>query len=109
MKDSYDRKFLEQIGINPDYYEWTQLAACQNLDVNLFFDLYETDRVIARQIDDLCLSCPVQKECYEFGRSNREQGLFGGFYLRLGTPDPERNSHKTRETVNKMARKVYDE
>lgn len=100
--------FLRSLGVDPDKLAWQDLAACQGATTNLFFDDYETDERTARMIDQMCLSCPVTKECFEFGVDNKEIGVFGGFYLNNGQPDKRRNEHKDREVAVRLAGKVYE-
>ena len=80
--------------------EWQDLASCKNIDLELldiFFDLYEEDDVIAEQADNLCLSCPVADYCLQYGMESKSTGLWGGIYLKRGVVDKMRNSHKTDE------------
>jgi hypothetical protein len=84
------------------------MASCRGLETNLFFEGYESDKIIAGEIDKLCERCPVIKECYEFGTSNKLSGVFGGFYLSNGQIDRKRNNHKSRQEVVNMAGKIYD-
>lgn len=101
------KSLLEQIGIDPRDFDWQDLAACNNYPVNLFFEDYERDIVTAKQVDNLCLSCPVAKECYELGVSTRSTGVFGGFYLANGEVAKARNAHKDERMVLSLAQKVF--
>lgn len=98
--------FLKELNLDPENLRWHDLASCQRLPFNLFFDSYESNKTIAEQVDKICLNCPVQKECYEEGTSNQEIGVWGGFYLIKGQPDKVKNSHKSLETVQSMMKKV---
>jgi len=102
------RSLLEQIGIDPRDFEWQQLAACDNYPVNLFFEDYERDPITATQVDNLCLSCPVAKECYQLGVSTRSTGVFGGFYLANGEVAKARNAHKDEQMALSLAQKVFN-
>lgn len=102
------QEFLRRLGIDPSNFEWQQLAACQGLDTNLFFEGYESDRILAGEIDVMCAKCPVLKECYEFGMKNKLSGVYGAFYLSNGQIDRKRNEHKTREFVSELAGKIYE-
>lgn len=97
------------MGIDPREFEWTMLAACLNYDLSFFFDEYEKDAYVAQGIDELCLSCPVAKECFEFGKRTKSTGVFGGFYLENGDVAEKRNAHKTRDVAMRLAKKVYEE
>jgi hypothetical protein len=93
---------IEQLGLDPESLRWYQLGACAGSDVNLFYDNYESDRIIATQIDEMCLHCPVISQCYNEGVSNKERGVWGGVYLNLGRVDVEHNSHKTEDTWTRL-------
>lgn len=82
--------------------EWREQAKCLGLDVNLFFEKYEEDSNVAKYIDnEVCLHCPVIKECFEYATQMREpykaQGVFGGVYFVDGEISKSRNAHKTQE------------
>jgi hypothetical protein len=78
-------------------HKWKDSAKCLGMDSNLFFDSYEEDKLLAASIDRLCQECPVRRQCFAVGVSNKEWGVWGGVYLRDGTIDKELNSHKTKE------------
>lgn len=100
--------FLKRLGIDPNTFEWQQLASCRGLDTNIFFEGYESDSIIANEIDKMCSGCPVLKECYEYGSSNKLFGVFGAFYLSNGQVDKKRNEHKSKDLVIELAGKIYD-
>lgn len=102
------QEFLRRLGIDPSNFEWQQLATCKGSDTNLFFEGYESDPVIAREIDTMCEKCPVVKECYEYGTKNKLFGVYGGFYLFNGQVDKKRNEHKDKDLVMRLAGKIYD-
>jgi len=93
---------LNNLGVDRDDLSWWNLALCQNMDVNLFFDKYEADSEIAKNIDEACISCPVNKICYETGVDKNEYGVWGGIYLNSGSVDKTRNGHKSPETWKKL-------
>lgn len=97
---------ISELGLEEDNLKWYQLAACKNMHVNYFYDTYETDSESARQIDQMCIHCPVVKFCYEEGVSNKEKGVWGGVYLNLGRVDSDYNKHKTQEDWDKL-RKIH--
>jgi len=78
-------------------HKWKDDAKCLGMDTNLFFDKYEEDQSIAKAVDKLCQSCPVNKTCFAVGNSNKEWGVHGGIYLRDGNIDKEFNAHKTKQ------------
>jgi hypothetical protein len=95
-------KLLQAIGIDEDDIKWYHLAACKNMNINWFYDDYENDKVIANTADDVCMSCPVIKYCYREGVKDEEKGVWGGIYLNLGRIDKVFNSHKTKETWDRL-------
>lgn len=100
---------LEQLGIDPKTFSWHKLANCQNMKINDFFDKYEAkNKNWARQIDEICVHCPVTKECFLTGIENKETGVWGGFYLDRGEVDPIKNAHKTEKMVKDLSARIYD-
>lgn len=96
---------VEALGLDPEHLEWQQLALCRGTDIAWFYDLYESDVEIAKQVDQMCLSCPVIKECGAAGQDG-EAGVWGGLYWTNGKPDKTKNSHKS-EAVWEAIRKKY--
>ena len=100
---------LESLGLDPHTFHWQDLSACAGLDVNLFFDKYEKYRSIAEQTDNICLTCPVIADCFNFGQHNEETGVYGGFYLNRGEVDSVRNKHKSPEVVTLLSKRIFGE
>lgn len=100
---------LEQLGIDPRDFEWQDLAACKEYPVNLFFDEYEKSSVVAENVDQICLNCPVAKECYNRGVETGSAGVWGGFYLVNGLVSKKKNSHKTTTIALGLAEKVFED
>lgn len=99
---------LNNLGIDPEDFDWHSLSVCRGMDVNLFYEKYENDIEVAKNIDEACLSCPVSKFCYKSGVDNNEYGVWGGVYLNAGSIDKARNAHKTQETWKRLKKKhVY--
>ena len=96
---------LNDLGIDEEDFDWWNLAVCQGMDVNLFYDKYENDIQIAKSIDEACISCPVNKFCYQNGVDNNEHGVWGGIYLNAGSVDKARNSHKSQEVWKRLKKK----
>lgn len=96
---------LNNLGVDPDDFDWHSLAVCRGMDVNLFYEKYENDVEVAKNIDEACLSCPVSKFCYKNGVDNNEYGVWGGVYLNSGSIDKARNAHKTQETWKRLKKK----
>jgi len=80
-----------------DRHEWKDNAACLNYDTNFFFDKYEEDESFRPAIDKLCSTCPVMKQCFAVGISQKEWGVWGGVYMENGKISREFNRHRTKE------------
>ena len=78
-------------------HRWKDDSKCLGMDTNLFFDKYEDDHGLAKSVDRLCQGCPVNKECFAWGVSNKEWGVWGGVYLKDGKIDKEFNAHKSKD------------
>lgn len=96
---------LNDLGINEEDFNWDDLATCKGMDTNLFFDKYETDVNIAKNIDEACMICPVSKICYESGISNNEYGVWGGVFLTAGIVDKSKNLHKTADVWKRLKKR----
>lgn len=96
---------LNNLGKHRDDIKWWDIAACHGMNTNLFFDDYEIDINIAKNIDEACLSCPVISLCYQSGIENNEYGVWGGVYLSSGEIDKSRNIHKTKEIWKRLKAK----
>lgn len=104
---------IEVIGIDPDDLEWRDLALCRGMGdtrdgINEFFETYEESSNFAIVMDEVCLSCPVTKQCLAFGIENKENGLWGATYLSSGKPDASRNAHKTPAVWKKIEKRIRD-
>jgi hypothetical protein len=77
--------------------KWKDEAICSGDDVNLFFDTYEEDVEVRKEIDSLCSMCPVARTCFAVGVSQKSYGVWGGIYLDRGKISRELNKHKTKE------------
>ncbi len=104
-----NNNLLKQLGINPAEFEWHNLAACKGYTLNDFFDEYEKGGPTAKAVDSLCMSCPVQKECYIKGVESGSSGVWGGLYLSNGQVSKTKNSHKDRETMEDIAKVLVGE
>jgi hypothetical protein len=77
---------------------WAEGASCVGLPSELFFEWYESNEQVARDVDqDHCMTCSKQRECLALGVARREWGVWGGIYLEDGEISEEHNSHKTEE------------
>ena len=93
-------------GIDYEDIKWYHLAACTNMSINWFYDDYESDKELAKQIDQVCLHCPVIKQCHAEGIKGKEKGVWGGIFMDLGRPDKQYNSHKD-STIWKQLKKIH--
>jgi hypothetical protein len=98
----------ELLGIDLDELEWQDLVVCSGMDINQFYDDYESDDNVARITDQACLSCPVMSQCLREGIENSEWGVWGAIYLVNGKVDKNRNSHKTKEVWDEIKEKIGD-
>jgi hypothetical protein len=85
------------LGLDEATLSWWQLSFCRGMDLNLFYEDYEADEELAKAMDEVCLSCPVMKDCLMDGTDRKDSGLRGAIYLNNGKPDKMRNQHKTPE------------
>ena len=107
---------FDELGIDAEDVKWYHLAACNGMtkrpDYDWFYDLYEVDKEVAKQVDQICLNCPVIKQCYTEGVLEKEKGVWGGVYLDLGRPDKQHNSHKDPEIWKRLKKlhgnKIHD-
>jgi hypothetical protein len=90
------------IGIDEQDLKWYHLAACNNMPINWFYDDYETDVELAKQVDQICMHCPVIQQCHAEGVQNKEKGVRGGVYMDLGRPDKQHNAHKEPEVWKRL-------
>lgn len=77
-------------------HRWKDEGKCLGMDTNFFFDKYEEDHALAKTIDNLCHSCPINRKCFAWGVTNKEWGVWGGVYLKDGKIDKEFNTHKNK-------------
>ncbi len=78
-------------------HKWKDDALCLDYDTNIFFDKYEEEESLRPAVDKLCSECPVAKQCFAVGISQKEWGIWGGIYLENGIISKEFNSHKTKQ------------
>ena len=97
---------FEKLGLDEQDLKWYHLAACKNMPINWFYDDYEIDKELAKQVDQICMHCPVIKQCHAEGIENKEKGVRGGVYMDLGRPDKQHNSHKDPE-IWKQLKKLH--
>jgi hypothetical protein len=76
---------------------WKDEALCKGDDVNLFFDTYEENIDVRKEVDSLCSICPMARICFAVGVSQKAYGVWGGVYLDRGKVSREFNKHKTKQ------------
>lgn len=114
---------LDELGLDAEEVRWQDLAACKNVvqtyvnedgEEVLFdplFDSYEEDESpysVRRATDEMCMACPVQRMCFDYGVDNAEPGVWGGVYLMNGHIDRTRNEHKTDEVWKRIREVIYE-
>jgi len=105
------RSLLSELGLDAEHLEWHDLALCRNSEIDgpendFFFDRYESSPESAKAADQMCLHCPVMRQCF-FEGSRGNQGLWGGVYwMDSGKPDVNRNRHKTDEIWDEIYSRV---
>lgn len=77
--------------------DWKRSASCLNYETNLFFDEYEEKENLRPAIDKICSECPVARQCFAVGVSQKEWGVWGGIYLEAGKINREFNRHRSKQ------------
>lgn len=78
-------------------HDWKDLGLCRDYDTNLFFEKYEENVDLRPAIDSLCAECPMVKQCFAVGVSQKEWGVWGGVYIENGKISREFNKHRSKE------------
>jgi hypothetical protein len=76
---------------------WKQKGSCLGFNTELFFDKYEDDKELRKNIDTVCSNCPIARQCFAIGVSQKSWGVWGGIYLEDGEISKEFNRHKTKD------------
>jgi hypothetical protein len=95
---------FDDLGIDEQDVQWYHFAACKGMSINWFYDDYESDKELAKQVDQVCLHCPVVKICHAEGIEGKEKGVWGGIYMDIGRVDKQNNVHKTPEIWKQFKR-----
>jgi hypothetical protein len=77
--------------------EWKDKGLCKGMDTEMFFDRYETDENVRVAVEDMCMSCPVVRDCLATGISQKSWGVRGGIYLENGEISREFSKHLTKK------------
>jgi hypothetical protein len=100
-------EIIKHLGIPKEDLKWYHFASCKNMPLNWFFDDYENDSGTAKQVDEICLGCPVAKICLSEALEKKEKfGVWGGIYLSYGKANKQLNKHKSAETW-KALKKIH--
>ena|ERR1700745_739545 len=99
---------FDALGIDLDELSWQDLALCSGMDTNMFYDKYD-DENISHIVDEVCLSCPVMKQCLQQGIENSEWGCWGSIYLTSGKKDENKNKFKTPETWKRIHKRLSED
>ena len=98
---------LDELGLDPDDFEWQDLSLCQGMPTELFYDDYESDVETAKAVDEACLRCPVFSECFMYAGENNEYGTWAAVYWNgSGRPDKNKNAHKSDEDWDEIYRRA---
>ncbi len=93
---------LDALGLDSKDVAWYAFAVCVGQPLRMFYEGYESSVRTAKITDEMCLSCPVKKQCLQAGMENGEFGVWGGIYLTAGKVDKSKNEHKTEEVWNRI-------
>lgn len=80
-----------------DPKHWSDDASCKDFDTELFFDKYEEDVNLRPAIDKLCSECPIARQCFAVGISQKGIGVWGGVYIDNGKISREFNRHRSKK------------
>jgi hypothetical protein len=61
-----------------------EMAACEGLPMENFFDKYLESESIAVEVARLCKSCRVKTICGNYGVQTKSTGVWGGRWLQYG-------------------------
>lgn len=78
-------------------HEWKDKSSCFGMGINELFEGYEENIESRKDIDKMCSECPVRKQCFAVGISQKEWGVWGGVYLENGKISREFNKHNSKE------------
>lgn len=101
---------LDELGLDAEEFSWEDLGICRNTVTSpkddIYFDRYESDVESAKAADEMCMRCPVVKQCF-FEGAKGKHGVWGGVYWNgSGKPDKNKNSHKTDEDWSRLYESV---
>lgn len=98
----------DALGIDQDEMTWQDLASCRGVTpTNWFYEEYDNEN-ISHIVDEQCLSCPVMKQCLQWGIENSEWGVWGGIYLTSGKKDDNKNKYKDTNTWKRIQERLSE-
>lgn len=80
-----------------DKHAWKEEASCKDMELDIFFEAYEENEELRPTIENICFSCPVLRQCFAVGISQKEWGVWGGVYLENGKVSREFGRHKSKK------------
>jgi hypothetical protein len=92
-----------------DKHSWKEDAACKGMDTNVFFDVYEENEEVRPAVEDICFNCPVMRQCFAVGISQKQTGVWGGIYLDNGKISREFNRHRSKKDWANTWQKITTE
>ena len=72
---------LNNLGVDEEDFEWYHLALCDGMDTNLFYDKYESDINIAKNIEKVQLEAQNRVRDNFIVNSNKIKKIFVGIIL----------------------------
>lgn len=101
---------LDYLGLDAEDLVWQQLATCkaESVDPKYFDEYYQSDPLMRPVVDDICISCPVLKECLMWGIEKKESFVWGGHYLENGKIVPDMNDHKSEDFNRLLVERINE-
>ncbi len=99
---------LEQLGLQEDRLAWQDLAACRRDDPKYFDKYYQDNPVVRPMVDEICINCPVIKECFTSAARNKESFLWAATWLDNGQPVSEMSDHQTKEFKQRLRERLIN-
>jgi hypothetical protein len=72
------------MGLEKEIVIWQDLAKCQGMDTNLFYEGCEENKAVYENLKLLCYYCPVKLNCQKEAEKNMESGFWAGNYYFKG-------------------------
>ena len=99
---------LNELGVDEDDLNWQDLAYCKTIDPKYFDRYYQDSPHLRPVVDDMCMSCPVLKECGIAAVTNRESYVWAATFFDNGVPVPEMNDHKTEDFKRRLRERIRE-